>query len=222
VVLEMKNDDEIEKIISMFLKLWGEAAKNVDEELQSTLNRHLGSLNVNFPLVFISTFNDDQYGSPAFSLGFNFPIPVGAIYINKSWKDLPERWKEFIILHELGHIYHNHSPFNVLVSILYKVVPKELRELYNIIKVGVSFYSILEGKEIPKFIEEQITAAKELEADKFALQLLGDKRPILEFFWWLKRNGISISHLSEFGEFRLPALTVDERVEHIGPLGSNF
>jgi hypothetical protein len=218
----VKNDDEIEKIISIFLKLYDEAVKNVDEELQGLLNQYLRRLNINVPLVFVSTFNNSRFDSPAFSLGFNLGTPVGAIFIKSSWKNLPRGWMEFIILHELGHVYHNHSSFKVIVSILYEAVPKELRNIYNIIKAIVSFSSLLGGKEIPKFVEEQITATKELEADKFAFQLLGDKRPILEFFQWLKRNNVRISHLSEFGEFRLPALTVDERIEHISALKSNF
>lgn len=213
--LKMRNDDEIEKTISVFLKLYDEAMKNIDEELQGLLNQYLGRLNINVPLVFVSTFDNGRFDSPAFSLGFNLGTPVGAVFIKDSWKRLPREWIKFIILHELGHIYHNHSPSKVVISVIYDAVPKELRDIYNMIKAITSFSSILKGKEIPKFVEEQITATRELEADKFALQFLGDKRPILEFFQWLKRNNITISHLSEFGEFRLPALTVDERIRHI-------
>jgi hypothetical protein len=205
----------IDEYVELFLELYKYGLKRRDFELQSIANFLLykqGSLIHSvivgtFDYKFVKKYNIDTI---ALSLGATLKIPIGVILIHEDFKQAPEEWIRFTIAHELGHIYLNHFPISVITNILWKLIPPEFRNLWIIIK---EFIYYLNWPLQKRFLEEEIIAQKELKADEWAVMVLGEKWSALSFLNWVKKQGITISHLSPFG--KLPALTIDERIKNI-------
>jgi Zn-dependent protease with chaperone function len=208
------------KYVELFLELYNYGLKRRDSKLQSIANFLLYNQGPLINLVIVGTFDDKfvkkyNIDTIALSLGVTlrtptFIIPMGVILIHEGFKQAPEEWIRFTIAHELGHIYLNHFPINVIVIELWKLIPPELRNLWIIIK---EFIYYLNWPLQKRFLEEEIIAQKELKADEWAVMVLGEKWSALSFLNWVKKQGITISHLSPFG--KLPALTIDERIKNI-------
>jgi hypothetical protein len=208
------------KYVELFLELYNYGLKRRDSKLQSIANSLLYKQGPLINFVIVGTFDDKfvkkyNIDTIALSLGVTlrmpmFIIPMGVILIHEGFKQAPEEWIRFTIAHELGHIYLNHFLINVIVIELWKLIPTELRDLWIIIK---EFIYHLNWPFHKRFLEEEIIAQKELEADKWAVMVLGEKSSALSFLNWVKKQGITISHFSLFG--KLPALTIDERIKNI-------
>ncbi|MDH5374358.1 MAG: M48 family metalloprotease [Candidatus Bathyarchaeota archaeon] len=167
--------------------------------------------------------------SPAFGFGMNFPsflgypeFPVGAILVSDNFcGNLPEEELEFVVAHELGHIVNNHSIQNLVVFGAKEIFVLWLAEQTEIpvdtIRNGIGLLKniiyVLTGQ---RTIEEQITAQKEKDADKYAVVHQRTKEPAISVLTKITNGNIDIpTHLTVDGSFVTPAITARERIEAI-------
>lgn len=174
-----------------------------------------------FHLVFAGVFDEGflkryKINSPALSIGLRIGIPVGGILILRKFvEQLPRTWLEFVVAHELAHIYFNHFPLNVGAIELWRGLPDELRDLWIWFKIIVYLFSLASG-EWRRFPGEEFTAKSELLADEWAAKVTGNKEAAIKFLEWMKEHGIVVTYFSPTGGF--PALTIDERIKHLKSL----
>lgn len=217
---ENTSKNRVELAFEVFSELYKYSSENIDRELQEMLGNYLRRMNINPLFLSVCSYSKNQFEfpvSPAFSIGTNvLNLPIGSIFIEKSWKDsFSNDWKKFILLHEFAHIHYNHSPSKVLLDHINDLLPKDIRNAYSIIKIITNLRSLfLEGK-FTRFFEEEITAVHEFNADNFSIQQLGTNMTAIQFFDWLKTQNITISHFSTIGDFKLiPALTIQDRINN--------
>jgi Zn-dependent protease with chaperone function len=127
---------------------------------------------------------------------------------------------EFVVLHELGHIVNNHSVSNLifyglkttfisLVAEVFKVPAGVIENIIGFLKFLITFSG-------QKTIEEQITAEKEIEADRYAVRLQGKKEPALSVLTKITNGNIDLpTHVTVDGNFIIPAITARERIKAI-------
>jgi len=130
---------------------------------------------------------------------------IGVIFVNKNeFAKLNEKVKLFVLAHEVGHIALGHVVASLTLKIILDVLirnqglkrTKPLIELLNLL------------------LKLAITRKQELEADEFAMEVVGLEASI-EFAKWLERlqhAGYTVSHAVEPG---IPVLTIEERKQHI-------
>lgn len=167
--------------------------------------------------------------SPAFGFGMKFPsflgypeFPVGAILVSDNFcGNLPEEELGFVVAHELGHIVNSHSIQNLVVFGVKEIFVSWLAEQTEIpvdtIRNGIGLLKniiyVLSGQGT---IEEQMTAQKEIDADRYAVVHQGTKEPAISVLTKITNGNIDIStHLTVDGIFVTPAITARKRIEAI-------
>ena len=122
--------------------------------------------------------------------------------------ELSEQEIEFILAHEIGHIFHNHS-FNSLKYQLPKIISTVIDKRFNSL---VELIQLLRTKKlITDIIREQ-----EVQADHFAISLTNSPTAALAF---LSRFNPNLpSHTGEvFGKEQL-AFTIGQRIDYINSI----
>jgi len=165
-------------------------------------------------LVRIIRFSK-PYRSPAFALG-GLLYPgwyCGYIFVEEKFlQNFTQDEIIWILLHELGHIIHDHS----IISFTLRL-PEILAEMdqslswIKIIKDSFKLFQILqEGIST----EEKILKEQEFEADKFATSLTS-KEIALSLLSKIQKMYGDISHTNKILGFEFPYLFISERIEKI-------
>jgi len=200
-----------------------------DIRFQTIINDYCRRNGFQQNLVAGLRFRHQRDVSPAFGFGMKFPsilgfpeFPIGAIFISDVLcSRLPEDELEFVVLHELGHIVYSHSVNNLIVYGLKTTFVSWLTEIFevtptvveNVIGLLKWLYHTWSGQ---RTIEEQITAQKELEADRYGVTLQGRKEPAISVLIKITNQNIDApTHVTVDGSFVLPAITARERIEAI-------
>lgn len=196
-----------------------------DSIIQKIIDTHLECINSPLKLVSGRRFQAKPNDPPAFSRGIYIAgIPLGAIYVsNQFYNQLDSDELLYIVLHEICHILNNNSATNFLFELgksgfnllLSKWTQLPLEEVEDILG-GVK--TIIKEFGYPG-VEEQIRRNQELNADKYAVTWMGRKQPAISALTKLVQGKVeSISHVTKYGHFEFPALTIKERIEAINQL----
>lgn len=194
-----------------------------DTRLQSIISYYGPRIGYNQHLVSGLTFKEEKDDSPAFCLGFQiFNFPLGIICVSKGLSGiLTQQELEFVVLHEMGHIMKNHfvsSSFvwlakSFIVDVIadgFETTRKKATEYLEWLK---AFYVLLTGK---KTIEEEVKKSVELEADKFAVMIQGQKEHAINTLLKLSKGDIRApTHATFDGHFPFPVTTFEERIKAI-------
>jgi len=159
----------------LFLELYNYGLKRLDRDLQPIADSLLSRQGFQFHLVIVGTYNNrfvKRYNidTPVLSLGITFIIPIGVVLFHENFKRASKEWIRFAIAHELGHICLNHFPINVFVSEVWRSLPQDLREFWVGLKWFIYVLSTISSQPHKIFLEEEITAQKELMADEWAVR----------------------------------------------------
>lgn len=199
---------------------------SVDEPvIQKIIDAHLECINSSLKLVSGRRFNAEPNDPPAFSRGiYIVNVPLGAIYVsNQLFNQLDSDELRYIVLHEICHIINNNSAANFLFALgksgfnflLSKWTQLQLEEVEDILG-GVK--TIIKEFGYPG-VEEQIKRNQELNADKYAVIWMGRKEAAISALTKLVQGKVeSLSHITKYGRFEFPVLTIKERIEAIKQL----
>lgn len=211
--------NQFEKIISSVVN---------DGYIDTIISDLLTKKGIKITAVMGMKFTEESEDHPlGFTLGiqlFDF-FPVGLIFISdRLYHSLNKEEMEFVVAHEIGHIMLNHLVISSLLAFTKEIFITTLmnwlsltrKEAENIVGV-IKLISAVISRQTT--IEERITAQKELDADKYAVQLQGRKEPALSCLRkFLAESSLGISHITENGLFKFPALTFKERIRAIESL----
>lgn len=176
------------------------------------LTRLLSTFEV--PYVTGKAYEYMENAPPAFTIGFYFTQPFGMIYISdRTLGQFNEKELEWIILHELAHIYHNHVGWSVIADYASMFSAEYLSE---ILEVPPSF-----GEFIIKSIRAYVTATSggitrefELYADEWATAYQGTKTFGISVLNNLSGGDLDmVSHVSTGYCFAVPAVTIRQRID---------
>jgi len=196
-----------------------------DDVIQSLIDDHLDQLNSPLRLVSGRRFEAEPIDPPAFSRGiYVCNVPIGAIYVsNQLYNVLDKDELRYIVLHEMCHILNNNSAANVLLELsktgfnllLSKWAKMPLHEVEDIVG-GVK--TIIKEFGYPG-VEEQVKKSQELNADKYAVIWMGKREPAISALTKLAQGNIEkLSHVTRYGSFEFPVITIKERIEAIKSL----
>lgn len=168
----------------------------------------------NVPTVSGRSFKYKENAPPAFTLGFNILQPFGMIYVSDRFLDIfNEKEIEWILLHELAHIYNNHIGWGVIADYISMFSAEYLSE---ILEVSPSF-----GEFIIKTIRALVTSSSggitrefELYADEWAAASQGTTMFGISVLNKMSGGDLDIvSHVSTGYCFEVPALTIRQRID---------
>jgi len=98
------------------------------------------------------SFKGQREDPPAFSLGFYFGIPWGAIYVSDNlYSVLSQEELEFVVLHEVAHIVKNHIvPSSIIIigkSMIIDFLADLLEILFSNVYVTHAYWYFIVSKE---------------------------------------------------------------------------
>ena len=140
----------------------------------------------------------------------------GIILINLYYLDqqqFKEKEIQFILAHEIVHIYKNHS----VNTLMWNIIERILKNIdYNspiIVEIFKGFLALLSSNNIPPNAED--LKNNEYEADLIALNYItGDLRNAISSLQKLSNGDLnSPSHIWELFNLNLPAMTLKQRIE---------
>lgn len=193
-----------------------------DPIIQRIIDSHLWRINCPWRSISGIRFQTDPNLPPAFTKGFFIPfneLSIGTIYVSEYWiESFNFDELEFIVLHELGHIYLNHNLGMIIFEIM-KVLP----EIFLFLHTGIPIRLIENVRGLFKRVlfkeqglEEMITKNQEFAADKYAVLWQGRKNPAIQTLLKLSYGNIEVvSHFTKAGSFEFPVITIGERIEAI-------
>jgi Zn-dependent protease with chaperone function len=155
---------------------------------------------------------------PKIALFNNPEIPIRLIYVHENYiRSLSIGELEFIVLHEMGHLVHNHVVWNIGLFLAKETIIDWLREFLGTTKKNardlIGLVKLVLGR---KTIEEEITAQKEFIADAYAVRLQGNTYHAMSVLHNLSEGNLdSPSHVTQDGVFFKTAVTFKERIEAI-------
>jgi len=157
------------------------------------------------------------FGLGSIELGNIKLPPIGFIFIREDfYKWSLNEHLQVYLAHEIGHIVKWHplaNPFKLGRLFLQTVLESEAYEVVESIWNVVKMVEYVITQKRP--LEEEISQLQELEADKFAFEVIGDKNLVISA---LKRlNEIipdGLSHFTEAG-IKIPILSVKERIDAV-------
>ena len=202
-----------------------ESSSAQDPVIQNIIDDHLEKTNCQWKLVSGKKFPAEPNDPPAFSRGIYIcNIPLGVIYISDQlYKKLNSEELQYIVLHEICHILYNDSTANFLAELgksgfshlLSKWTNLELFAVEDILG-GVK--AVLKTFGYPG-VEEQVRRNQELNADKYAVIWMGKKDPAISALTKLVQGKVeSLSHITKYGTFEFPVITIKERIQAINQL----
>lgn len=191
-----------------------------DARLQSIINHYSPRVSYNQHFVSGLTFKEEKDDSPAFCLGFQmFNFPIGVIYVSKGLSStLTQQELEFVVLHEMGHIIKNHFVSSSFIWLTKSFIVDTIADCFETTRMKATeylewlkaFYVLLTGK---KTIEEEAKKNVELEADKFAVMVQGQKEHAISTLLKLSKGNIRApTHVTFDGHFPFPVITFEERI----------
>jgi len=215
--------------------------KDITDQLESVISTALHNFNMYYTnkaieflrklnvsgFIFVSSFKPGDIpcgNSLACSIGLG---GYGIIFVKRDILEdssIPEKFKEFIIAHEIVHIVRNHVVVSLFIRILFgasleaimeiiKKAPKS-RELENILSIFFALPILVAttGGFLKADVEE--VKRQELEADTIAIQLTGCEGALLfaKLLKELQKMGYNVSHEAALS---IPALTIEERVSNL-------
>lgn len=140
----------------------------------------------------------------------------GIVLINFDYlyqQQFTEKEIQFILAHEIAHIYKNHS----LNTLMWNIIERILKNLnYNspiIVETFKGFLALLSPNNLPPNAED--LKNNEYEADLIALNYItGDLRSAISCLQKLSNGDLnSPSHTWELFNLDLPAMTLKQRIE---------
>ena len=181
-----------------------------DYEIQTIINR--------FGFIYVKGMRFKNPNKPyAFTVGNNlYGFPVGTIYVSElAFRLFTPEELEWVVLHELAHIANNDIPaknFLEIVSVGGAALLASLFEIsFPLAALFVAFLRTLSTRRTGG-----ITARQELLADQIATATQGVKDHGLSVLRKLLGNNIDIiSHFTTGFVFKVPALTIRERINAI-------
>ena len=140
----------------------------------------------------------------------------GIVLINfdyLSQQQFTEKEVQFILAHEIAHIYKNHS----INTLMWNIIEQILKNLdYNapiIVEIFKGFLALLSPNNLPPNAED--LKNNEYEADLIALNYItGDLRNAISCLQKLSNGDLnSPSHTWELFNLNLPSMTLKQRIE---------
>lgn len=190
--------------------------------IQNIIDAHLECINSPLKLLSGRRFNAEPNDPPVFSRGlYESCVPLGAIYVSDQlYKKLDTEELQYIVLHEIHHILNNDSGANFLSEfekpgfnlLLSKWAQIHLLETEAILE---DIRAVIKECGYPG-VEEQVGRNQELNADKYAVTWMEKKEPAISALTKLAQVKVeSLPHVTKYGSFDLPELTIKERIEAI-------
>jgi hypothetical protein len=149
----------------------------------------------------------------------------GIVLINfdyLSQQQFTEKEVQFILAHEIAHIYKNHS----INTLMWNIIERILKSLdYNapiIVETFKGFLALLSPNNLPPNAED--LKNNEYEADLIAVNYItGDLRNAISCLQKLSNGDLnSPSHTWELFNLNLPAMTLKQRIEVLKERYSSF
>lgn len=196
-----------------------------DPVIQNIIDDHLEKTNCQWKLVMGRRFPAELNDPPAFSRGIYIcNIPLGVVYISDQlYEKLSSEELQYIVLHEICHILYNDSAANFLVELgksgFSHLLSKWTNlELYAVEDILGGVKAVLETFGYPG-AEEQVRRNQELNADKYAVVWMGKREPAISALTKLVQGKVeSLSHITRYGTFEFPVITIKERIQAIKQL----
>lgn len=194
-----------------------------DSRLDSVIASVLAKRGFARHAVIASMLSTEAEVPAAFVLGVNLgSFPMGVIFVSPClFNSLTEDELEFALAHEVGHIELNHVVASAVVtlgkSILTSMVADVLectKEKAEIVLGLLQAAWVVANKRVT--VDAQLLAQREMTADAYAVGLQASKEPAVSCLRKLAALGsTSVSHVVETGAFKLPALTIEQRVDAV-------
>jgi Zn-dependent protease with chaperone function len=138
-------------------------------------------------------------------------VLINLDYLNQ--QQFKEKEIQFILAHEIAHIYKNHS----VNTLMWNIIERILKNVdYNgpiIVETFKGFLALLSPNNLPPNAED--LKNNEYEADLIALNYVtGDLRNAISCLQKLSNDDLnSPSHIWELFNLNLPAMTLKQRIE---------
>ena len=138
-------------------------------------------------------------------------VLINLDYLNQ--QQFKEKEIQFILAHEIAHIYKNHS----VNTLMWNIIERILKNVdYNgpiIVETFKGFLALLSPNNLPSNAED--LKNNEYEADLIALNYVtGDLRNAISCLQKLSNDDLnSPSHIWELFNLNLPAMTLKQRIE---------
>lgn len=158
---------------------------------------------------------DSTKVGPAASLGLYFNGPVGLIFLaDELMRVFDSSELRFIIGHEMSHIVKSHAISRYLVSFFEEILV-ELFSRQLVVLFKALFY--LRGEKV---LDQRVIRENELEADKDAIDLIGNRYVGISTLEKLAKyyaggNLDAPSHFAPLGKIPLPVVTFRERIDNL-------
>ena len=184
-------------------------------QLQDRVNHFFACLSCPLPIVTVAISTEDS--APATAQGVRFhTIPFGKIQISRKLLDLlTDDEVEFVLAHEVAHIYLNHllgTGSFVVARALAEDAARSDPEM-KVLLAGWDLVKILifKGGNLPP--DAALTKEQELAADAWAVFLTGNKVAARTALLKLVGNTPDApSHTWEVFDVPLPVMTIRERL----------
>jgi len=120
----------------------------------------------------------------------------------------------FILAHESAHIFRNHSISTLIYLIIEKLALGLNNQNYNQIELAKAVWAALAPSKLPLNVE--VSRNNEYEADELAARLTGDFNTCVSCLKKLCGGNLNApSHTWELGGFKLPMMTVRQRIKEL-------
>lgn len=197
-----------------------------ERELKGIVDKFLLRLGIKTSLVLVK-ITDDSYIHVAGARGLvlkDFPIlgntAIGEIFFNTKWLDrLTQSELEYVISHEVAHIYFNHIFTTATVQFIKTKINElakdsDIVKLVWILKQSLDLWIFLMQRQIP--FEVTLHKEQEIAADALAIHLTHNKAAATSFFKRYVNNDLTKpSHIWETLGIQLPVMTLQERINEI-------
>jgi Zn-dependent protease with chaperone function len=173
--------------------------------------------------VIGSMLSTEVEAPAAFVLGVNLSsFPMGVIFVSPCLSNnLTEDELEFALAHEVGHIELNHVVASAVVALGKGVLASMVADVLECTKEEAEIVlGLLQAAWVVAnrrvTVDAQLLAQREMAADAYAVGLQASKEPAVSCLRKLAALGsTNVSHVVETGAFRLPALTIEQRVDAV-------
>jgi Zn-dependent protease with chaperone function len=163
---------------------------------------------------------------PAVARGVNlWNYPFGQILIHTNLTAFSKDELDFILAHELMHIFYNHLPISVLASLPQSMIDALVKVNSDALwlKLVIDFLKLLPlfSGSLPP--EVSLTKDQEIQADVFSICLTGNRTAALEALKKLVDSRLDeASHKWEAFGVELPVMTMKQRLAEIQRITSEY
>ncbi|GEM_PF-4539339 len=194
-----------------------------DSRLDSVIASVLAKRGFARHAVIGSMLSTEVEAPAAFVLGVNLgSFPMGVIFVSPCfYNNLTEDELEFALAHEVGHIELNHVVASAVVALGKGVLANMVADVLECTKEKAEIVlGLLQAAWVVAnrrvTVDAQLLAQREMAADAYAVGLQACKEPAVSCLRKLAAlGGTNVSHVVETGTFKLPALTIEQRVDAV-------